>query len=294
MSTVVRKLAPRAFRPLLGRMWRRMNHTYQTRRLFGPWAGFVPPLHLMHDGPIGYQEFKDNGEEFMRYYVEIAGLKPDERMLDVASGIGRKTLPLVGYLNERGSYDGIDIVKSGVDWCREKYTAQYPNFRFQHIDVYNKHYNPEGSCQASHYGFPFPDEQFDFVVLNSVFTHMLAEEVENYLSEIARVLKPGGRSLITFFLLNAESLELIESGRSTVDLREKFGPARAVSRETPELAVGYDINFVTSLYEKNGLEVNQPIHFGSWCGRSDYLSYQDLVMAIKPPAAPDKTKTTTR
>ena len=269
-------------------MWRRMKHTYQTRRLFGRRAAFVPPLHLMHDGPIGYQEFKDNGEEFMRYYVEIGGLKPDERMLGVASGIGRKTWPLVAYLSGRGSYDGIDIVKSGVDWCRERYTSEYPNFRFQHIDVYNKHYNPEGSCQASEYEFPFPDEHFDFVVLNSVFTHMLAEEVENYLSEIARVLRPGGRSLITFFLLNAESLELIESGRSTVDLREQFGPARTISRETPELAVGYDINFVISLYEKNGLEVKQPIHFGSWCGRSDYLSYQDLVMAIKPRPLPDR------
>ena len=114
---------------------------------------------------------------------------------------------------------------------------------------------------------------------------MLAKEVENYLSEVARVLKPGGRSLITFFLLNAESLGLIESGLSTVDLREQFGPARAVSRETPELAVGYDIDFVTSIYEKNGLTISQPIRFGSWCGRSDYLSYQDIVVAAKPQAA---------
>jgi ubiquinone/menaquinone biosynthesis C-methylase UbiE len=282
MSTVIRKLTPRVFRPLLGRMWRGMNHTYQTRRLFGSRAGFVPPLHLMHDGPIGYEEFKDNGEEFMRYYVEIGGLRPDEHMLDVASGIGRKTLPLVAYLNKHGSYQGIDIVKSGVEWCREKYTAQYPNFRFQQIDVYNKHYNPEGCFKASEYRFPFPDEHFDFVVLNSVFTHMLTEEVENYLSEIARVLKPGGRSLITFFLLNAESLDLIESGRSTVDLQAQLGPARTVSRETPELAVGYDMAFVSSLYEQNGLEVSQPIHFGSWCGRSDYLSYQDIVLSVKP------------
>jgi SAM-dependent methyltransferase len=239
----------------------------------------------MHEGPVGYQEFRDNGEEFMRYYVELGGLRPDERMLDVASGIGRKTLPLVAYLSERGSYEGFDIVKSGVDWCSEKYTTRYPNFRFQQIDVYNKLYNPEGSYKASEYRFPFPDEHFDFVVLNSVFTHMLAEEVENYFSEVARVSKPGGRSLITFFLLNAESLEFIESGRSTLDLREQFGPARAISRETPQLAVGYDMNFVTSLYEKNRLRIRQPIHFGSWCGRSDYLSYQDIILAVKPPAA---------
>jgi len=276
---------PTAFRSILRPVWHRVNHTYQTRRLFGRCARFVPPLHLMHDGPIGYQEFKDNGEEFMRYYIEIGGLRPDERMLDVASGIGRKTWPLIAYLSGRGSYEGIDIVKAGVDWCSGKYTAQYPHFKFQHIDVYNKHYNPEGSCQASEYRFPFLDDHFDFVALNSVFTHMSAGEIENYLSEIARVLRPGGRSLITFFLLNAEALELIASGRSTVDLRYQFGPSRAVSRKTPELAIGYDINFVTSLYEKSGLKVSHPIRFGSWCGRSEYLSYQDLVLAVKPAAA---------
>jgi len=287
MSTIVKRLTPNAVRPVLGGLWRRVNHKYQTRKLFGRWASFVPPLHLMHDGPIGYREFKDNGEEFMNHYVEIGKLQPDERMLDVACGIGRKTLPLVTYLDERGSYYGIDIVKSGIDWCQQKYTTRYPNFEFEHIDVYNRHYNPGGSCQASQYTFPFPDESFDFVVLNSVFTHMLPEEVRNYVLEIARVLRRGGRSLITFFLLNAESLALIEAGKSSVNLREEIGPARAVSRSTPELAIGYDVEFVLSLYAEAGLKINEPVYFGSWCGRSEYRSYQDIVLAEKASARTD-------
>ena len=58
---------------------------------------------------------------------------------------------------------------------------------------------------------------------------MVAEEVEHYLSEIARVLKPGGRCLISFFLLNEESLGLIARGKSTIDLRHELGLARAVA-----------------------------------------------------------------
>ncbi len=281
MISIVRKLMPAKLRSLVRRIRTGVHHSFQTRRLFGARAGFIPPLDLMHDGPVGYQEFKDNGEEFMRYYVEVGGLKPNDKVLDVASGIGRKTLPLVTYLNSEGSYDGIDIVKAGIDWCNRKYSSRYSNFKFQQIDVYNQHYNPTGRQKASAYKFPFPDCHFDFVVLNSVFTHMLADEVENYLAEIARVLKPGGRSLITFFLLNAESLQLIESGRSTVNLRHEFGPALAISKEMPELALGYDLDFVTALYARNNLTINQPIRFGSWCGREQYLSYQDLVLATK-------------
>jgi SAM-dependent methyltransferase len=202
-------------------------------------------------------------------------------MLDVGSGIGRKTFPLVGYLDEQGGYDGLELVKRGVDWCTEKYTRNYPNFRFHLIDVYNALYNPDGKCRATEFRFPFGDAQFDFVVLNSVFTHMVPEEVENYFREVARVLKTGGRCLISFFLLNDESLRHIREGSSTIELNFKIGPALAMSDAAPELAIGYDEEYVAELYERNGLEIRRPISYGSWCGRKHFLSYQDQVVAFK-------------
>lgn len=259
---------------------RRIQDRYWLAR-FGRHAAMVPPVALMHDGPQSYKEFKQNGREFLRYYIQLCGLRPDEKILDVGSGIGRKTLPLVDYLNERGSYDGLELVKSGVEWCTEKYTGRYPNFRFHLIDVYNELYHPEGKYKATEYQFPFEAEQFDFVVLNSVFTHMVAEEVEHYLSEIARVLKTGGRCLISFFLLNEGSLELIARGKSTINLQYEIGPGRALSRERPELAIGFDEEYVTNLYNDLRLEIRQPVYYGSWCGREEYLSYQDLIVAFK-------------
>lgn len=259
---------------------RKIQDRYWLAR-FGRHSQLVPPVALMHDGPQSYKEFKQNGAEFLRYYVELCGLRPDEKILDVGSGIGRKTLPLVDYLDERGSYDGLELVRSAVDWCTDKYTRRYPNFRFHLIDVYNELYNPAGKYKATEYRFPFVDETFDFVVLNSVFTHMLAEEVEHYLGEIARVLKTGGRCLISFFLLNEESLKLIADDKSTIDLRHEFGPARALSRERPELAIGFEEDYVTRVYRQLGLGIKEPIYYGSWCGRSEYLSFQDLIVAVK-------------
>jgi len=281
VSAIIRKFVPKPFRPALRGVWQKLYHEYKTRKLFGSNARFIPPLGLMHDGPVGYKEFKENGEEFFSHYIELCGLRPDEDMLDVGCGIGRKTLALTGYLNDRGSYVGMDIVKSGVDWCTEKYASKYANFKFQLIDVYNELYNPTGKYKATEYRFPFADEQFDFVVLNSVFTHMLPKEVENYLGEIARVLKSGGRCLISFFVLNGESLRLIEAGKSTVDLRYEFGPALALSREKPEAAIGYDENYLVGIFEKCGLEIKRPISYGSWCGRDNFYSYQDQIVAFR-------------
>jgi SAM-dependent methyltransferase len=288
MVSFIKLLLPKPLKRVLRRAWEGFKSNRQSgrdlrerRRLFGPMARLVPPIEMMFDGPVGYEVFKANGEEFLNYYIDLGGLGPDERMLDLGSGVGRKTLPLVSYLSRSGSYQGVDIVAKGVKWCADHYTPRYPNFRFQLIDVYNQMYHPEGTQKAADYKFPFPDAEFDFVVLNSVFTHMLAPEVENYLSEIARMLKVGGRCFISFFLLNPESLGLIADGKSTIDLKHEFGPAKAVSKESPEDAIGFEEAYVKELYVSRGLEIKDPIRYGSWCGRTDYLSYQDLIVAVR-------------
>jgi SAM-dependent methyltransferase len=250
--------------------------------LSGRRGPLIPPTRLMFDGPRDVATFKKNGEEFLRYYIELCGLKPHERVLDVGCGIGRKTIPLTTYLDETGRYEGFDVNRVGIDWCRKKISARYPNFRFQHADVFNERYSPEGKYRASEYRFPFEDAFFDFVVLGSVFTHMLPADMENYFSEIVRVLKEGqGRCLISFFLLNEEVLELIEAQKSTLDFTYDMGRYRVVDADVPEYAVCYEESLVLGLYDKYGLRINHPIHYGSWCGRREFLSYQDLIVAEK-------------
>ena len=249
--------------------------------LFGRRDPLIPPRRLMFDGPRDIQTFKKNGEEFLRYYINLCNLKPNEKILDVGSGIGRKTIPLTQYLDENGKYEGVDIVKVGIEWCQKNISNKYPNFHFQLVDVYNKTYNPKGKYKASEFRFPFENDTFDFVVLGSVFTHMLPGDMENYFSEIARVLKRGGRCLISFFLLNKESLELINEKKSTLDFKYEMKNYRSVNAHTPEIAVCYDEVFVLGLYETYGLKINEPIHYGSWCERKDFLSYQDIIIATK-------------
>lgn len=241
-----------------------------------------PPDDLIYVGG-GPKAFESMGKEFFGYLVDLGDLKPHERVLDVGSGIGRVAVPLTGYLGEGGGYEGFDVVPKGVHWCEENITPRYPNFRFQVADIYNKRYNPEGEHRAEEYVFPYEDASFDFVFLTSVFTHMMPKGVRNYFSEISRVLRPGGRSLITYFLLNEESRGLVEEGASDWDFRHKRGKwCRVVDPEQPERAVAYDEQFVRRRYPEHGLSVSRPIAYGSWCGRKEFLSYQDIVVASKP------------
>ncbi len=244
-------------------------------------ARIRPPDDLIYVGE-GPKAFERMGEEFFRHFVELGDLKPDEWVLDVGCGIGRMAIPLTGYLSGKGGYEGFDVVPKAIRWCEENITPEYPNFRFRLVDIFNKRYNPKGKYRAENLAFPYEDASFDFVFLTSVFTHMLPGGVENYTSEISRVLKPGGRCLITYFLLNEESLGLIEEGASDWEFRHARGKwCRVVDPDQPERAVAYDERFVHRLYRRHGLNLTKPVAYGSWCGRGEFLGYQDIVVAAR-------------
>lgn len=238
----------------------------------------VPPRRKMF---IGDGDFRAVGNEFFRYFLEFGELKPDHRVLDVGCGIGRMAVPLTRYLSERGEYEGFDVVGKGIDWCRKNISRRFPNFSFRRADVFNRQYHRKGTRKACEYRFPYRDGNFDFVFLTSVFTHMLPADMENYLSEISRVLKSGGKCLITFFLMNPESSELIREGRSHLDFVHPGRGFMTVDPETPEHAVAFEESRIRGLFEKNRLDLLDPVRYGSWCGRTEFLSFQDIVLAAR-------------
>ena len=238
----------------------------------------IPPRTLHF---VGGTDYRGAGLEFRDLFVRYGGLKPEDRVLDVGSGIGRMAAPLTGYLAASGEYQGFDIVRKGVVWSQKHITSRYPNFHFIHSDVKNKFYNPGGVYEASSYRFPYEDGRFDFVFLTSVFTHMFPRDLENYTREIARVLRPGGTSFITMFLLNEESQKLIDQGSSTQNFVYRLEGCVTADANNPEASLAFDETYVRKLFAVSGLSIREPIHPGSWCGRQKYLSYQDLVIATK-------------
>ncbi|MBL8101033.1 MAG: class I SAM-dependent methyltransferase [Anaerolineales bacterium] len=247
--------------------------------LKGSRDSLTPPRSLIF---VGLGDFKQIGNEFKKYFIELGGLKPDHRVLDIGCGIGRMAVPLTGYLTKEGGYWGFDIVKKGIDWCEKHITKEFDHFHFQHVNIYNKYYNKKGTIVADQFKFPYETGFFDFVFLTSVFTHMRPAELENYIKEIARVLKPGGKAVLTFFLLNLESKQLTEAGRSLLDFKHQITEnCKTTNLAIPEDAIAYEENFALSIINKNQLTVDSPIHYGSWCGRENYLTFQDLVIVKK-------------
>lgn len=237
----------------------------------------VPPEELNF---VGTGDFENIGNEFLNHFRKIGQLKPTENVLDVGCGIGRMAIPLTEYLNEDGSYEGIDIVPMGIDWCQQNITPRFPNFRFQLADVFNGAYNPSGKYNASSYRFPYDDQTFDFAFLTSVFTHLKQNDMENYLAEVARVLKVGGRAFMTFYLMNDEAKSLSKSGKARVTFEHQIGKFYCSNTRVVEGAIAYPENDILQLCDRYGYAAPDA-HYGNWSGRDEFLSHQDILVAIK-------------
>jgi len=133
--------------------------------------------------------FKNNVEFYSEEYRDYT-LKPWERrlvelvvgpeVLDVACGGGRITVPLL----RRGfNVTGMDFVGEFEGKVREHESEFKGNFKFDEADMTD---------------LPYADCSFDTVTcVNSLVYLRNIEEVYMTISEISRVLKLGGRMLIT-------------------------------------------------------------------------------------------------
>ena len=89
-------------------------------------------------GPGDWVKVGDHWVDRLQRWADLA---PDHRVLEVGCGPGRSALALSNALSDAGSYDGIDVDKRVIRWCRRNIEPRWPASHFTHIDVWNGVYN---------------------------------------------------------------------------------------------------------------------------------------------------------
>lgn len=247
----------------------------------------LPPQHLRFMGEDD-TEFVETAAELANLVIE-RGLPRTGTVLDVGSGYGRLAIGLRNSSDFDGSYIGFDILRRHVRWCRKTLTPLSDSYRFRHIDLRNARYNPEGTVDPLSFRFPAGIGTIDAIALFSIFTHFYRADIEHYLREFRRVLKPGGVAITTWFLYDEQRLPAILSDSSQFAMAHQLDEhTRYFNLDDPLHAIAYDEVFVRRLAAEAGLEVVS-IDRGTWTGE-DGLSFQDLVVLRRPGALKDRIR----
>ena len=126
---------------------------------------------------------------------------------------------------------------------------------------------------------PFADESFDTVVCT--FTLCSVHDHGRSLSELRRVLRPGGKLFLTAFIIR-DADELTNPGcdpRLTGFERLENQPCWHLKGENPMAAVGFDDGFIDGAMANAGFTLAAK-SFGTWHGDpADH--YQDFLIAEK-------------
>jgi SAM-dependent methyltransferase len=232
-------------------------------RLVYPEFRGLPPNHLRIRIGVGNRILNNqvhylvHARDFWMFVFTQHLADASSTILDIGSGCGRWAHWLRDY-NFRGrtftgTYIGIDIDAEAIAWCEKNFDAEH--FRFHHSSDASVSYNQEGGKNA-HYRVPEPDGTVDLVVSNSLLTHVLEGELENYINESYRLLKSGGAIMHSHF--NLDYPPATYGTRHT--FQHSIGNARVESLEQPEAAVAYRTEYLFKVCRAAGFTECEIVH----------------------------------
>lgn len=233
----------------------------------------VPPRALRR---ARHSDVQEAGEALAAALVEHAALGADSRVLDAGCGSAATARALTRVLGEHGRYDGFEADPELIGWARRAF-RRHRGFHFVVADVHGRH-NPGGAHLPGDYRFPYADRTFDVVLLT--LAHGLPDAAEHMLGEAARVLRAGGRLVATYFALNDTSRFLMAEGRSGLVFQDAEESVALLDEAVPDEAVAHDEEWLFKRLREHGLVLTQT-HPGSWCGREEFMGFQDLLVAVR-------------
>lgn len=135
-------------------------------------------------------KFFTGTQEDIKDLIKLMKRKGVKKILDLGCGTGRH---VIEFAKEGFEVYGMDISEEGLKITKKELDKNKLNANLIKASCYDK--------------FEFPDKFFDAIVSVQVIFHNYHEKVKYCISEIYRVLKPGGIAFITVTLGKGKHFE---------------------------------------------------------------------------------------
>jgi ubiquinone/menaquinone biosynthesis C-methylase UbiE len=192
-------------------------------------------------------------------------------------------------------YDSLEFIRRGVRVTAMDLTPNAVAFARRHFEV--EGVAAEDVKVGNALQLPFPDESFDAVWANGVLHH--TGDTPRAIAEVYRVLKPGGRAIISHFYRKASWMYLVSRiGRENIEYKEQDPPVTDFFTDAEIEAMFRDFEIEATFREhhralpvaRKGLKAVlytygfRPLYNLLPEGLAQRLAYKYSVIAVKPAA----------
>ena len=128
--------------------------------------------------------------------------------------------------------------------------------------------------------FPCEDRSITLAFATSVYTHLMPGAMRRYLEETRRVLAPGGRAVITAFLLDEDVERWMGESKTVLKFPHALDGVKVLDARWPENGVAIDRDKLKTMIAEAGLTL-RGMHAGHWRPEASYAVGQDLVVVSR-------------
>lgn len=233
----------------------------------------------------------DAQQKQLPYLSQLANLNSGSATLDFGCGLGRLAAAFVSSSDNYGRYYGWEPESVARNWLKSaygedesvriggenlptdlNYVTNEGNFKDKDSDSVSGESIRRGLKTLLH------DESLTLSFSHSVFTHMWPNDAIETLVAINSI---GTRDTIfvdTWLVVDEFAKNALENGHADRSLPYDVRGILTYSKSNPLVCTAYPIELLKHVYKSAGREIVD-IQFGEWTGRSNFATYQDLVIS---------------
>ena len=133
---------------------------------------------------LGRKVFSLSGTVYAGRFIQAASLRPEDRVMEIGSGLGEILIASQRRIGAAQPYFGIDLSYQMVWRARRGLESRRPSLHF---------------LVASALQMPFRRQSFDVVLLSHVVKYLTDPQLRQVLAQARDLLSPGGRIVLWEF-----------------------------------------------------------------------------------------------